>query len=329
VLLPYRDAAATLEEALDSVLSERDVAIELIAVDDGSRDDSAAVTARVAGRDPRVRALSTSGLGIAGALQLAVATARAPLLARMDADDISLPGRFGAQLEALRAAPTLGAVGTRVEAFPEHALHEGMRRYVSWQNGLLSVEDHHRQIFVESPLCHPSVMLRREALDAVGGFRDGLFPEDYDLWLRMDGAGFGLAKLPQVLLRWRHLPGSATRTDPRYARANFAPLKAPHLARRLRVQPRPVDVWGAGAAGKRLTRALEPHGVRASRFIDVDPHKLGRSARGAPIVPIDELAPPGERWVVVALAARGARDLARAELDARGYREGPDYLCAS
>jgi hypothetical protein len=247
----------------------------------------------------------------------------------MDADDLALPGRLAAQAEALRADATLGALGTRVEAFPETAVQEGMRRYVDWQNGLLSSHDHARQLFVESPLCHPSVMLRASALHAVGGFRDGAFPEDYDLWLRLDAAGFGLAKLPEVLLRWRHLPGRATLLDPRYARERFLALKAPHLARRLVLGGRPLDLWGAGVTGKRLARALEPHGVRVDRFIDIDPRKIGGRARGAPVVGLAALPAPGERFVLVALGARGARDLARAELDRRGFREGTDYLCAS
>ena len=201
--------------------------------------------------------------------------------------------------------------------------------YVAWQNALLSPEDHRRQLFVESPLCHPSVMLRRDALHAVGGFRDGAFPEDYDLWLRLDAACFALAKLPDVLLRWRHHAQRATLLDPRYARDRFTELKAPHLARRLLESPRALDVWGAGGTGRKLARALEAHGARAARFIDIDPRKIGRKARGAPIVGVSELAAPGERWVVVALGARGARDLARAELDRRGYREAEDYLWAS
>jgi hypothetical protein len=247
----------------------------------------------------------------------------------MDADDLSLPGRLRAQVDALDADPTLGALGTRVEAFPEHAVAEGMRRYVSWQNALITPDDHRRQIFVESPLCHPSVMLRAEALARVGGFRDGPFPEDYDLWLRLDATGFGLAKLPRVLLRWRHRPGRATLLDPRYARERFVELKAPHLARRLASKARPVDVWGAGPTGKRLARALERCGVRAERFVDIDPRKIGGRARGAPVVAPDRLYEPGRHWVVVALGARGARDLARAALDLAGHREGKDYLCAS
>lgn len=329
VLLPFRDAQGTLEAALHSVLVERDVALELIAVDDGSADDGPQIAAGIAASDPRLRLLRAQGVGIARTLQMAAAAARAPLLARMDADDVSLPGRLPAQLQALLAQPGLGAIGTRVEAFPEHAVAEGMRRYVRWQNGLITPDDHRRQLFVESPLCHPSVMMRAEALARIGGFRDGPFPEDYDLWLRLDAAGFGLAKLPQVLLRWRHGERRATLRDPRYARERFLELKAPHLARRLGGTPRPVDLWGAGPTGKRVARALEACGVRVARFIDIDPRKIGGAARGAPVVAPEALHAPGRHWVLVALGARGARDLARAALDVAGHREGEDYLCAS
>jgi len=336
VLLPFRDAEATLEEALASVLDQHGPSLELLAVDDGSTDGSLALARRVAAADSRVRLLDAAGRGLVAALNLAASTARAPLLARMDADDVALPGRLALQHEAFEAARerdapgALGALGARVELFPDEHVGEGMRRYVAWQNALCSPEDHRLQLFVEAPLCHPSTMLRAAALHAVGGYRDGDYPEDYDLWLRLDAAGFALAKLPQVLLRWRRGPEVATARDARYAGAPFPELKAPFLAARLRRHPaRAVDVWGAGQTGRRLARALEHSGVRAARFIDIDPLKIGRKARGAPIVGVDALGSPGERWVVVALGVRGARDLARAELARRGHREGEDFLCAA
>jgi glycosyltransferase involved in cell wall biosynthesis len=330
-LLPYRDARATLADALDSILAQRDVPFELIAIDDGSRDEGARIVHALAARDPRIVPLGTAGVGIAGALNRALAVARAELVARMDADDVALPGRLAAQLAALRARPEVAALGTRVEPFANApaVVEEGMQRYVAWQNGLIEARAHRDQLFIESPLCHPSVMLRRSALDAIGGYRDGPFPEDYDLWLRLDAAGFALAKLPEVLLRWRQSERAATRNDARYARERFAPLKAPHLAARLRARPRPLDVWGAGQTGRRLARALEAGGLRTDRFIDIDPRKIGRSARGAPIAPLSALAAPGTRWLVVALGARGARDEARAYLAERGFSEGDDYVCAS
>jgi hypothetical protein len=74
-------------------------------------------------------------------------------------------------------------------------------------------------IFLESPLAHPSVMLRRERIIGAGGYRDGAFPEDYELWLRLHRSGHRLAKLKQPLLDWRDEPGRLSRRDPRYARS--------------------------------------------------------------------------------------------------------------
>jgi glycosyltransferase involved in cell wall biosynthesis len=329
VVLPFRDAAPTLEAALDSILAQRGVALELIAVDDGSRDEGTAIAQRYAARHAALRVIRTEGLGIARALQLGVEQARTPLIARMDGDDLAHEDRLAEQLEALAQQPAVAALGTQVSCFPASEVGEGLQRYVSWQNALLSPEDHARQLFVESPLCHPSIVVRREALDAIGGYRHGDFPEDYDLFLRLDAHGYALAKLPAVLLQWRHHPTRATLTDARYTRERFLAAKAPHLARRLLALARPIDVWGAGTTGKRIVRALEPYGVRAERFIDIDPDKIGRNARGAPIISSDEVRPPHGRTMLVAVAARGARDLVRAQLDALGYVEGSDYLCAT
>jgi hypothetical protein len=205
---------------------------------------------------------------------------------------------------------------------------EGLAAYVAWQNGLLTPEDHARELFVESPLCHPSVMLRRDALEAVGPWRDVPWPEDYDLWLRLDAAGYGLAKLPELGLRWRHHGGRMTFNDPRCELARFPEAKAPYLAARLRTLARPLVVWGAGKTGKRLARALEGHGVRAVRFIDIDPRKIGRPARGVPIADAGSLR-LGEETILVALGEPGARDVVRGRLDARGFVEGVDYLCGA
>ncbi len=334
VLLPYRDAAETIEEALSSVLAERGIAFEVIAVDDGSRDDGALRVARVAGRDPRVVPARTEGVGIARALAGAAEMARGELLARMDGDDVSVPGRLAASAEMLAAHPELGVVGTLVDAFPEGgeggspALGEGTRRYVAWLNGLVSPADHDRDLFVESPLCHPSVTMRRAALVAAGGYRDVPWPEDYDLWLRLHAAGWKMAKVPAVLLRWRQHARRATVTDPRYALPRFDALKGRYLAPRLARAGRPIAVWGAGKTGKHIGRALRHNGAAPALYVDIDPRKIGSTAQGAPIVAPAAL-PRGEHTVVVAVGARGARALVRAWLDGAGFVEGEDYVCAS
>jgi GT2 family glycosyltransferase len=194
-------------------------------------------------------------------------------------------------------------------------------------NGLVTPEDHDRDLFVESPLCHPSVVMRRDALERAGGYQDVPWAEDYDLWLRIHAAGFRLAKVPAVLLRWRQHPQRATLLDPRYALSRFDALKARYLAPRLRAMGRPVAVWGAGKAGKRLARALETEGVRAAVFVDIDPRKVGGVARGQAIIAPADLV-RGAHTVVTAVAARGAREIVRGRLRGMGFVEGEDFVAA-
>lgn len=330
--MPYRDAGDTLGEALGSVLDQRGlgggVGLEVIAVDDGSTDDGPAIVAHAAKADRRVVPLATGGVGIARALAAALDAARGEVVARMDADDVALPYRFARQLARLASDERLGAIGTRVEAFPDEAVGEGMRLYVAWQNAIETPEEHARELFVEAPLCHPSAMMRREALERAGGFCDVPWAEDYDLWLRLDAHGYRLAKVPEVLLRWRHRPGRATFSNPRYERARFYEVKARYLAPKLARMGRPVAVWGAGPTGRRLGRALRAEGIALDAMIDVDPRKIGRIAQGARILSPDALV-RGRHTVVVAVGARGARGLIRGALDAKGFVEGIDYVCAA
>lgn len=327
VLMPYRDCEATLDEALAGVLGEEEPALEVVAIDDGSEDSSAALVTRWAQRDPRVVMVQGRGAGIADALGRGLARCSAPFLARMDADDVSLPGRFAASLARLREDPGLAVVATRVEAFPDVAVGEGLRRWVAWQNGLTTPADHHREIFIDAPLVNPSATFRRDAFEAVGGYLDDGFAEDYSLWLRLDEAGYRFAKLERCYLRWRQREGRATFTQPHFSREAMRGLKAGFLARRILSDGRPLSVWGAGRDGRRTARALEEHGLRPRRFVDIDPRKIGRLARGRPIEPPSTLT-HGD-FVLVSVAVRGARDEIRAFLDAAGFTEGADYLCCA
>ncbi len=310
VLLPYRDAAATLAAAARSILDQREVDLELIAIDDASRDGGRALLDRLA--DPRVVHVDARGRGVAAALRAGLAVARGAWIARMDADDVSHPDRLRRTLARLAGDPGLGAAGTRVRI--TGAGGPGLHRYVAWQNALVTAADHARELLVESPLCHPSVVIRREALDAVGPWRDVDGPEDYDLWLRLAAAGWGLAKVPELLLDWHHAPGRVTFTDPRCAPARLLATKAPHVAAAIRARGRGFVVWGAGGTGKRLARALEPHQLRPDGFVDIDPRKVGRRARGAPVIAPAALV-PGDQTIAVAVGVAGAR----AEIAAR-YR---------
>lgn len=329
VLLPVRDAARTLRAAATSILRQTERDLALVCVDDGSRDGTLEVLEALAARDRRVVVVRGPGEGIARALNRGLARCDAPLVARMDADDVAHPGRLAAQRALLEAEPTLAAAGTRVRLFPRAAVRTGMVRYAAWLNGLVTPALVHRDLFVEAPLVHPSVMLRHAPLEASGGWRDGDYPEDYELWLRLAAAGHALTNLPRTLLAWRESPGRATRQDPRYALARHVALKARFLARGPLAGRREVAVWGAGDSGKALCDALAPEGIRPALFVEVDPKKIGRTIRGAPVVGYRDLARARGLPLLVAVGAPGARDLIRAELVAAGFLETRDFWCTA
>src|SRR5512138_3311699 len=287
VLMPARDAARTVRAAASSILRQTLRDLTLVAVDDGSTDGTSELLGRLAERDPRVEILRTPGEGIARALNRGLARCDAPWIARMDADDLAHPRRLELQLEALAADPALAAVGAQVKLFPRRALRAGMVRYVGWLNGLTTKGLVDRDLFVEAPLVHPASVIRRDALEAAHGWREGPFPEDYDLWLRLAEAGGALTNVPRVLLGWRESEARLTRTDGRYSLACHRALKAAALARTWLAGRSEVALWGAGETGKATRDALAAGGIRTALFVEVDRKKLGRTVRGAPVVGVD------------------------------------------
>ncbi|NTV65799.1 MAG: glycosyltransferase, partial [Oscillochloris sp.] len=301
---------------------------ELLAIDDGSTDDSVALVRSLAQRDARVQLLAPSRVGLVAALNLGIDQARAPLLVRMDADDLMHPQRLALQHDFLKTHPQIALVASRAALFPRQLVRAGYQEYLRWQNSCLSPAEIANAIYIESPFAHPSVTLRRSALVAVGGaYYAGDFPEDYDLWLRMHQAGLAMAKLPQVLLAWRERAERTSRIDLRYRRAAFDALRAHYLAAdpRLR-QGRGLVYWGAGRSTRLRARHLIDKGFPPIAWIDIDPAKVGHTVWGAPVQPIDWLDRQPRPFVLVYLTAHGARAYAESRLASWGYLPGRDYL---
>jgi glycosyltransferase involved in cell wall biosynthesis len=219
-----RDAQTTLGACLESLSAQTFADYEVIAVDDGSSDRTPAILANAAAADSRVRVVRTPPRGLVPALNTAAAHARGALIARMDADDVCRRERLALQVRGLDEDPRCAILGCRVELVGARGPNRGMRDYVRWLNGLLSHADIVRDLLVESPIAHPSVMVRAEVLRDLGGYRAFDGPEDYDLWLRAHARGWRFGKRAEVLLDWRDHPGRLTRRDPRYAAERFRAL---------------------------------------------------------------------------------------------------------
>jgi glycosyltransferase involved in cell wall biosynthesis len=331
VLLPVRDAVATLHACLDSLAAQTLGDHEVVAVDDGSLDGSAEVLLARARADPRLRVVRQARRGLVGALGAALAKAQAPLVARMDADDVARPHRLALQVERLERDPAIDVLGCRVAcaASPGAVAGEGMRAYVEWQNALVDHDAMARDRFVESPLVHPSVAMRTATLRRLGGWRDFDGPEDYDLWLRGFDAGLRFAKLEETLVDWRDSPGRLTRTDPRYAPGRFLALKLEALSRGALAGGRGVVVWGAGPVGRAWSRALRAAGHEVHAFVEVDPRKVGARRHGVPVVAVAEAGRLRGPLHLAAVGKKGARERIRAESGRLGLVDGVDLVAVA
>ena len=203
VVLPFRDCESFLTEAVASILGQAFRDFELLAVDDGSKDQSVAVIEAFARQDGRVRLLRAHGAGVAAALNVGVAESRGEYVARMDGDDVALPERFVWQVAALDGSPRVLVVGSAVEHIDRRGRVLDVAWYPSTAEGVRTVLAHGHCC-----LCHPATMIRREALVGAGGYRTSVpFAEDFDLWLRLARVG-DLINLDRRLLRYRLHTGS-------------------------------------------------------------------------------------------------------------------------
>ena len=322
VLLPVRDEEAYLGEALASLSAQTLSGIEVIVVDDGSSDGSAAIAEAHARGDSRFRVVRQPPLGMVAASERARSEARAPLIARMDADDLALPERLELQAAAIREEG-LAAVGGRVEYFPETS--DGMRAYAAWLNGLVTVEAAERDLWVECPLPGPGLTARAELVS----YRDRGWPEDYDLVLRIWARGGRFRNLDALVHRWRDHPSRLTRTQPAYELAAFRRCKVHFLRRTLLAGGRAAVVWGAGPTGKAFARELLEAGTPVAAFVEVDPRKLGKRIHGAPVVPVEQAARFPTALGLGAVAGPEARARVREAAAALGLVEGRDFVAVA
>ena len=331
VLLPVYNGATTLPAALDSLLDQTRPDFEVVAVDDGSIDDTATILERYAQRDPRIKPIFSAHNGIVGALNLGLTHCNAPYIARMDCDDISHPQRLERQADCLESQTDIDLISCRVE-FPRCRANSGYARYVDWTNHVCTPDQIRNLRFIESPFAHPSVMFRAELVHRFGGYAAGVFPEDYELWLRWLDNGVNMAKTPETLLTWNDPPDRLSRTDPRCSTEAFYRIKAHYLAKWLQTHnPHHPDivVWGAGRKTRQRASLLTEQGLRIRAFIDVAPNKIGRPIHGIPVWGPHDLPAPRSCFVVPLVASRGARTTIMRFLGRQGYTLGINIIPAA
>jgi glycosyltransferase involved in cell wall biosynthesis len=208
VCMPVYNGERFLPEAIESILGQTLGDFEFLIIDDGSTDGSTEVLSRYAARDPRIRLTSRPNKGLAATLNELIDQARGEFLARMDADDIALPERFGRQVDYLRAHPEYVLVGSRVRLIDPEGDPLCDWCTLEDQEAIDACLIRGERI---TQISHPAVMMRRDAVLAIGKYRPFEVIEDVDLFLRLSEYG-RITNLPEVLLKYRIHAGNISKT---------------------------------------------------------------------------------------------------------------------
>jgi glycosyltransferase involved in cell wall biosynthesis len=321
VVLPVFNGARTIVRAVRSILDQTLQQIELIVLDDGSTDGTAAAVEEI--RDPRLRFVQCAHFGVAAAANDATELSDAPLIARMDADDYAHPQRLEKQLQLLREK-NLDVVGCQVRILNESGQPtDSLRRYERWINEeTVDGEQITALRFVELPLVNPTILAQRTYFEL--GFCGNDLPEDYDLMLRAAADGMRFGKVDEVLFDWTDHPDRLTRTDSRYSLEAFMRCRRLHLRAGPLRDVSCVDLWGVGQTGKPWLRWLQAQGITVRRGYDINERKVNEKIHGVPISHPTVMPAADGKPLVIAVGAEHARKLILPQILSRGYISGND-----
>ena len=200
VLMAAYNVEHYISQAVESILSQTFSDFEFIIVDDGSEDSTPEILARY--DDARIKVIRVANQGLTNSLNTGLQASRCKLIARMDADDVCSPNRLESQLAELRKNVDLALVGTWYNVIDEDGT------FLSARDAPTDSSELHEILLHENPFCHGSVLFRRDAVAAVGGYRPEFkSSQDYDLWLRLR-EHYPMGMVPQALYDWRLRRGS-------------------------------------------------------------------------------------------------------------------------
>ncbi len=203
--MPAFNAEKTIAGSIDSILRQSFTDFELLIIDDCSSDRTPEIIEHYRTKDPRVRVIRLSrNSGVVKALNIGISKASGKYIARMDADDESLPDRLKLQVAFLDSNPEVVLVGGPYVFMGRFRMLDVFLPTPQTNEGISAVIER------INPICHPTVMFRKSAFDEVGGYREAFAnSEDYDLWLRLSRV-HKLANLAEPLVRYRLSSGGVT-----------------------------------------------------------------------------------------------------------------------
>lgn len=326
VVLPFYNAENTLARAVESILVQKFQGFELILVDNNSTDNSRRIAENFIKEDERAVLLTEATQGVSHACNTGLKYAQGEYIARMDADDVSLPDRLLKQAGFLDQNPQVMAVASRVKhcsVLPS----DGMLRFVEWSNRQLTHEQIFLKRFVEQPVVTPSLMWRKKLSGSGDLFsHEADVPEDYEAILQWLSCKHRIEKIDAVLHHWHDSQNRLTRTDARYTVDAFNTVKCRYLMKWLQEEGVPnsrgISVWGAGKSSRKKSDLLVEMGLKIDSFIDVREN----TQKVPPVVFYENVDKYVDNFILSNVTSWGAREKIQQFLESRGLVEGGDFI---
>lgn len=297
-------------------------------MDNNSGDESREIALKWVHSDPRFVMINETRQGVVFASNAGWEQSSGQYIARMDADDRAYPERLEKQAGFLDHNHDYGAVAGLAKYVSHSAGKTGFKKFVDWNNSVITYEDILKNRFIDSPVINPTTMWRREIAEKHEMYSFGNFPEDYEMWLRWLHEGVKICKISSFVLKWHDFEKRLTRNHPNYYDEAFYRIKTLYLAKWLEVHnpfhPE-VLVWGASRISRSRAEMLESYGIRIVAYIDI---KKTRQLKKE-VIYYKNLPVSGKYFILVYVRQWEAKSKIKDFLYQQKYEEGKDFLFIS
>ena len=299
--MPVKNTEKYLPECIESIINQTEINWELIAVDDGSTDNSFEILYDYSSQDSRIKVFKNTGKGIIDALNLAYSKSAGEYITRMDSDDIMQPLKLELLLNKLNEKGRGYLATGCVKYFSENELGDGFLKYEKWLNQLTKKDSNFTEIYKECVIPSPCWMISRADFDACGAFNSVVYPEDYELVFRFYEKSLKVIGVNKEIHFWRDYQTRTSRTDDNYKDNRFIELKISKFVELDYDASKELIVWGAGKKGKKIAQYLSNKKIDFRWFCN-NSKKIGKEIYGVIMENSEELTPNSNYQIILAVA---------------------------
>ena len=275
ILMPVKDASSFLDQCIDSILHQSLTNWELIAIDDGSTDNSLDILGDFEEKDLRIKVYNNPNEGIVPALAHGFEHANGKFITRMDADDIMPVNKLEKLYNLLAGRKNVVATG-KVRYFSDRRVSDGYRRYESWINSVAEDRSYMTNLYRECVIASPNWMVHRSCFENDIQLRSLTYPEDYDMVFKWIEKGYEIESVDQITHLWREHESRTSRSSEHYQQPSFFRLKTARFIENFSEELDGVQLIGKGDKGKLIARILQEHNVNFEWF-DLAPNDEHKS----------------------------------------------------